>query len=145
MNKYKNIIKNAGLKATPQRIYVLEAVCELKNHPSVDDVHDFLKNKNLELPKGTIYNILETFVQNGLMTMLKTDKGRMRFDASTKQHHHIYCKETGSIKDFSDTELDKIIEKYFNEKGIKDFQIDEFKLQIMGRSLQRTNEKKENI
>jgi len=37
---------DAGLKITPQRIAVLEAVLKLRNHPTAENVIDFIKTNH---------------------------------------------------------------------------------------------------
>ena len=36
-------LKNCGLKVTPQRIAVFDAVINLNNHPTADNVIEFIK------------------------------------------------------------------------------------------------------
>ena len=57
----------------------------------------------------------------------------MRYDAIMESHHHLYCSESDRIEDFVDTELNEMIEKYFEKKKIPDFKIEDVKLQIIGK------------
>ena len=41
-------LKNCGLKVTPQRIAVFDAVINLNNHPTADNVIEFIKVKSSE-------------------------------------------------------------------------------------------------
>jgi len=59
----------------------------------------------------------------------------MRYDAEVESHHHLYCSESDRIEDFVDTELNEMIEKYFEKKKIPDFKIEDVKLQIIGKFL----------
>jgi Fur family transcriptional regulator, peroxide stress response regulator len=56
----------------------------------------------------------------------------MRYDPITSTHHHLYCLETDRIEDYKDQELDRMIEEYFKNKKIKNFQIKDISLQIIG-------------
>lgn len=120
-----------GLKVTPQRIAVLEAVYQLGGHPTADQIIEVVRLNNPNIATGTVYKILDSFVGIELLQRVKTDKDIMRYDAVLEKHHHLYDAET--IKDYFDEELDKIIEDYFHKKRIPDFHIEEIKLQIIGR------------
>jgi Fur family peroxide stress response transcriptional regulator len=121
-----------GFKVTPQRIGVLDAVKAL-NHPSADQVLEYIKEHHPSISTGTVYNILESFVDKGLIRKVKTDKGTMRYDAILETHHHLYCSECDKIEDYYDEELDKLLDMYFKNKGIKNFEVEDIKLQIVGK------------
>jgi Fur family transcriptional regulator, peroxide stress response regulator len=129
----RNQIKSAGLKITPQRVAILEAVVALNNHPTTEHIQTHLRDSHPNIALGTIYKILETFVETGILRRVKTDKDSMRYDAILTPHHHVYCSNCDSIIDYEDGELDELLKNYFAEKGIPGFQIEEIKLQITGR------------
>ena len=134
-------LSQAGLKITPQRIVVLEAVVELRNHPTAENVIDFIKTNHPNIATGTVYKTLETFVEKGLIKKVKTDRDIMRYDAMTDPHHHIYCSGSDRIVDFSDPELQQLIEDYFATHKIPNFKIEDIKLQIIGQFLNENKKK----
>jgi len=125
-------LSQAILKITPQRIAVLEAVVELRNHPTAENVIDFIKTNHPNIATGTVYKTLETFVEKGLIKKVKTDRDIMRYDAMIEPHHHLYCSTSDRIEDFMDPELQKMIEEYFYRHQIPNFKIEDIKLQIIG-------------
>ncbi len=128
-------LSGAGLKITPQRIAVLEAVMELKNHPTAENIIDFIKTNHPNIATGTVYKTLETFVEKGLIKKVKTDRDIMRYDAMTGPHHHLYCSSSDRIEDFMDPILQKMIEEYFNKHKIPNFKIEDIRLQVIGEFL----------
>lgn len=130
-----NSISNSGLKITPQRIAVMEALTSMRVHPTAEEVYNIVKAGQPNISLGTIYKTLDTFVEKGLAQAVKTDGGNMRYDAFTDKHHHIYSTDSGEIEDYYDSELDEIIEKYFKKKAIPGFDIKEIKLQIIGNKI----------
>ena len=128
-------LSDNGLKITPQRIAVLEAVMKLRNHPTAENVIDFIKTNHPNIATGTVYKTLETFVEKGLIRKVKTDRDIMRYDAITDPHHHLYSSASDRIEDFMDPELHRIIEKYFETHKIPNFKIEDIKLQIIGEFL----------
>ena len=125
-------IKSVGLRVTPQRISILEAVIKIGNHPSTEQIIAYIKENNPSISVGTVYNILESFVQNSIVDRVKTENGVLRYDPKRLHHHHLYCTKSDKIEDYVDTELDNLIANYFKDKGIADFKIEDIKLQITG-------------
>ncbi len=74
---------------------------------------------------------MDTLVENAVIRKVKTDKDVMRYDAVLENHHHIYYSDSDSIEDYLDNELNELLEKYFKEKEIPDFKIEDIKLQII--------------
>jgi len=125
-------LKNSGLKITPQRMAVLEAITDLKNHPTADKIKEYVVKNHPNIAVGTIYKTLETFVEKGLVQKVKTEKDVMRYDAILEKHHHLYCEDTEQIEDFFDDKLNSMLEDYFKKKKIPNFKVKDTKLQIIG-------------
>lgn len=130
--RINQILKGAGLKITPQRQAILEAIYELANHPTADNIQEYIRNTHPNIATGTVYKTLDILVDNGVINRVKTDKDVMRYDGILNRHHHLYCEETGRIEDYFDEELDQLLASYFKKKGIKNYQIKEVILQING-------------
>ncbi len=128
----KQKLKDAGLRVTPQRHAILEAVYTLGNHPSAEQVIDFIRVRYPGIATGTVYNVLDVMVESGLVKRVKTDKDAMRYDAIMNRHHHIYCAESDRIEDYFDEELDELLQAYFRKKKLQDFKIEDIILQIKG-------------
>ena len=137
---FQSKLKDAGLKVTPQRIAVLEAIFSLKKHPSSEDISQAVKKNHPNIAKGTIYNILDFYVNKGIVSRVKTDKGAMLYDAVTEKHHHLYCSESDRIEDYYDKDLDSLLDEFFRKKKIKGFEMDDFKLQLIGRFNQNNSQ-----
>jgi Fur family peroxide stress response transcriptional regulator len=125
-------LRDAGMKVTPQRHAILEAVSRLKNHPTAEQVIDYIRRAHPGIATGTVYNVLDTMVDNKLIRRVKTDKDAMRYDAVLRSHHHIYCAETDRIEDYVDDELDAFLNDYFKKKDLDGFMIEGITLQIKG-------------
>lgn len=126
-------LSEKGLRVTTQRIAILEAVLHLDNHPSAEHIIDYIKKNYPSISVGTVYKVLESLVESGLMRKVKTEGGTMRFDPLLKKHHHLYCESSNRIEDYEDAQLDELIADYFRKKGIADFEVGEIQLHITGR------------
>ncbi len=132
MINIKNKLSEKGLKITPQRMSILEAIYSI-NHPTADDIIKYIRQKHSNIATGTVYKVLDTFVQKGLIKKITTDKDVIRYDGLLIHHHHLHSSEDVLIKDYIDEELDKILAEYFKKKKIDDFKIEEISLQIKGK------------
>ena len=128
-----DLLKEKGLKITPQRVAIYEAICNLKNHPTAENVAAEIKQNHPNISVGTVYKVLETLVESQLLKKVKTDKDAMRYDCILDSHHHLYCTETARIEDYVDEKLNEIIFDYFKKNKIKKFKIEDIKLQITGK------------
>ena len=126
------ILSEKGLRVTPQRIAILSAVIKLNNHPTAEKIIEYIKKNHPNISIGTVYKVLDSFVENNLLNKVKTESGIMRYDPTQSKHHHLYCTETDRIEDYEDEKLDALIIDYFNKKGIKNFNIQNIQLQITG-------------
>lgn len=132
-NLFREKLKEKGLKVTPQRVAIYAAIVQLKNHPTAENVIDYIKKNHPNISIGTVYKVLDSLVENKLIKKVKTEKDIMRYDAVISNHHHLYCAETDRIEDFEDEKLNEIINKHFNKHRIKNFNIHDIKLQITGK------------
>ena len=128
----KNKLSEKGLKITPQRLSILEAIHNI-NHPTADDIIKYIRQKHSNIATGTVYKVLDTFAQKGLIKKITTDKDVIRYDGLLIHHHHLHSSEDILIKDYIDEELDKILKDYFQKKKINDFEIEDITLQIKGK------------
>lgn len=124
---------NNGLKITPQRLAILEAIIILNNHPTADQILEYIRRNHPNIATGTIYKVLDTLSEKGLIRKVKTDRDVMRYDAVLEKHHHLYCADSDKIEDYYDEELNNILEKYFSRKEIPGFEVKDIRLQISGR------------
>jgi Fur family peroxide stress response transcriptional regulator len=132
----KTIIKilvEHELKVTPQRIAILEVIINLNNHPTADNITEYLRLNYPHIAIGTVYKTLATFSKKGIISKVLTENDAMRYDGIPEKHHHLYCSETERMEDFFDNNLNKILEDYFKKKRIPNFKIEDIKLQITGR------------
>ncbi|PKQ63832.1 hypothetical protein BZG02_07355 [Labilibaculum filiforme] len=128
----KSKLIERGLKVTPQRMAILEAIYSLKNHPTAENIIDYILKKHPNIATGTVYKVLGVLVENQLIKKVTTEKDIMRYDGIMESHHHLYCMESDVIKDYVDVELDELLQKYFEKKNLPGFKIEDIVLQLKG-------------
>jgi Fur family peroxide stress response transcriptional regulator len=142
LGEIKERLKEAGLKVTPQRLAILDAIYRLENHPTADKIIACIRKKHPSIASGTVYKVLDTLVEKQLLKRVKTEKDVMRYDGILEQHHHLYCSDSDRIEDYADEELNRLLADYFEKKNIPGFSIEEIKLQINGKFVGNKNQMK---
>jgi Fur family peroxide stress response transcriptional regulator len=135
----RDMLSEKGLKVTPQRMSIMEAIYKLNNHPTADQIITFVRKQHPNIGPGTVYNVLDALVSNGLIKKVKTEKDVMRYDGLLEHHHHLYCKECDYIEDYMDEKLDRVLKDFFEQHAIENFIIDEIKLQVGGKFIEHKN------
>lgn len=125
-------ISSSGLKVTPQRIAIMQALEKSRIHPTAEELYKEISPTIPGLSVTTIYNTLDSFVEKGLVCRVKTDSGSMRYDRVSEHHHHLYCASSDRLEDYYDDELDKMLKAYFEKKQIEGFRISDVRLQLTG-------------
>jgi len=95
MKKYKDI----GLKLTPQRLAIFDYLDGNCDHPTADDIYDYIKEQFPTMSFATIYKTLESLKEKGCLQELTIDKERKHFDPDTGKHHHLICIKCKKIVD----------------------------------------------
>jgi len=121
-----------GLKITPQRMRVMEAIYNLNNHPTAENIIDNIRKNDPNIGSGTVYKVLETLVERNLIKKVKTERDVMRYDGILENHHHLYCIQCDYIEDYKNEKLDTLLKKFFKENEIDNFTIEDIKVNISG-------------
>jgi len=139
IDRIKDRLIEKGLKVTPQRIAILEAIYNLGNHPTAEMIMEYIKGTYPGIASGTVYKVLDVLIEHRLIDRVKTEKDVMRYDGILEDHHHLYASESAEIKDYVNEELDEILRNYFQQNAIEDFEIQKIRLQINGRFMNNRN------
>lgn len=129
----RNKLQETGLKVTPQRLAILEAVVKLHNHPTAEKVIEYIRQTYPNIAIGTVYKVLDTLVDHQLINRIKTGEEARRYDAVMDRHHHLYSIDSDRIEDYVDDELNEILDNYFQKKHIQGFILEDIKVQLMGK------------
>lgn len=127
----KEKIQESGLKATPQRIAIYREMQNL-GHASADMVVEGLKDSFPSLTVATIYNVLDSFVEAGLLAKRFSSNNKMYFDVNTYDHVHIYDENLNTYIDFNDPVLVKMVTDYLKNVEIPNFKFRTVDIQILG-------------
>ena len=126
-------LAQAGLRATRQRLLILESLVLATGHPTAEQVYRQVLHHDATVSLGTVYKALDSFVATGLTKRVSTAEGASRrYDADCSSHHHLYCTATQEIIDYCDPQLDALIQEFIAARGFKNFRPRSFSLHIIG-------------
>jgi len=128
-----DLLKQKGLKATPQRIAVHTAMCSL-GHASADEVKSAIDAEgDAKMTVATVYNVLQDLTDAGLLRKRLSANNKMYYDITVDNHCHIYDESSHTITDFNDPGLMEVVSDYLKNKKITNFDLDYVEIQLMGR------------
>jgi Fe2+ or Zn2+ uptake regulation protein len=108
------IIKKAGLRATPQRKMIYEIMAK-SGHGSIDEIITKAQQQSPELTVSTVYRILDSFCNAGIISKVGCPNGKCYYDVTTSEHTHIFKDNT--ITDYMDADLMMLIKNHLKEKS----------------------------
>ena len=118
------VSKQHGAKVTTQRILIFKELAKrTKEHPSAEELFEYLKGKVYGLSLSTVYRTLATFESLGLVRRIPTPEGKAHFEIAGKPHGHFICQKCGRVFDLDDETLptdeikNKINSEGFEVKG----------------------------
>jgi len=123
------ICRERGLRCTVQRRAILEAVLELANHPTAEQVYEAVLPRLPGISKTTVYRALESLARLGVITKACHPGAAARFDGRTELHHHLICLSCDAVVDISDERLDALVVPDTSGFG---FEVTDFKVQLRG-------------
>lgn len=132
IEEIRNKLSEKGLKITPQRLAILDAIYKLGDHPTADNIIEYIRQSNPNIASGTVYKVLDILIEKKLLKKVTTDKDVMRYDGIMENHHHLYCSECDVIEDYKDEKLDELLIEYFKKKKFTGFKLEDIVVQIRG-------------
>ncbi len=121
-------IRKAGLKMTPQRRAVYEAMMELRHAP-IEAIIAKVQSKDKEMTLSTIYRVLDSFCKAGILSLVcHPETGKCNYDITVREHHHLFDGER--IMDYDDAELTRLIRQYLESHNIPAADIEKIQVQI---------------
>jgi Fur family transcriptional regulator, peroxide stress response regulator len=122
----KSYLTKNGVRPLQKRVKIMHYLISNRNHPTVDIIYNDLVQKINSLSKTTVYNVLNLFIQEGLVTALNIENNELRYDADTSVHGHFKCKICGAVFNFG------IRKEEMPDPMLSGFRIDELQYSIKG-------------
>jgi len=86
-----------GIRHTKPRRLVFEALENLSEPLSANEINNYLKNK---IDLASIYRTLNLLVKAELVNIILFGEGKKRYELKNKNehHHHLFCENCGKVE-----------------------------------------------
>lgn len=122
-------LQDSGLKGTKPRLAVLHVLEEQHRPLDVAEILHGLEEHHIAADQATVYRILDTFTQKGLIERLEFHEGKFRYERAGEDHHHLICESCGKVEDMSDCNIGELEKDVKKKKG---FQVKRHALEFYG-------------
>lgn len=127
--RLEEVCRLRGLAVTHQRRVVFEELLGRSDHPTADQVYEAVAARLPRVSRRTVYRVLDTLAEIGLVRRVHHCGVAVRFDAKTGRHHHLVCTQCQRIVDFEDELLNNLSLPQGRPRG---FDLCDFSVQLMG-------------
>ncbi len=93
----EEFLRDRGLRATPQRVLVVEALMDA-SHPDVETIFAYAQARQSTMSLATVYNVLDKLRAAGVVMVLDFH-GRRYYDLRVESHDHVRCRNCGRLDD----------------------------------------------
>jgi len=113
------------VKQTKQKEIILDAVYNLKYHPTADEIYLYLKKDHPRLSLATVYRNLNIYSEEGKIRKVSIPGDSERFDFNLSNHEHFYCGICNKVHDV-ELNLKDVVNK------ISSITVSSYKLMLYG-------------
>lgn len=101
LNQIVEILKNHGLKITPQRVEILRFLQNNRIHPTAQQIYEHVLSKVGSVSFTTVYNTLHTLEEMGQIKKISISETTTIYDINTSDHGHFVCEICGNVYDIN--------------------------------------------
>jgi Fur family peroxide stress response transcriptional regulator len=95
---YIELLNNHDLKATPQRISILDNLHKM-GHLNIDQLYSLLKSSFPAISLATIYKNMHAMGDKCLVEEIKIPNSKSVYEIKKNEHSHVVCSKCHEISD----------------------------------------------
>ncbi len=127
MKNYINSLREHNLKATPQRLAIVDALY-IHGHMNTETLYSLMIKKFSSISLATIYKNINIMIEKSFIQEVKLPHAKSVYELTKTSHSHLLCKKCGAIEDI-EINLDAMIDKI---SKTNQFQIDKTDFVLSG-------------
>jgi Fur family transcriptional regulator, ferric uptake regulator len=121
---FKAELNDKGWRMTPQRETILQIFQSLPQgeHLSVEDLHELLVDRGMDISLSTIYRTVKLMARMGILRELELAEGHKHYEinaASSHHHHHMVCVQCSRTMEFENDSILKQSVKQVEKSGLQ--------------------------
>ena len=113
MEDYTTTLRQYNLKATPQRLAIIESI-DNYGHINIDNLYEEVKNKFSSVSLATIYKNINAMIKNMLLIEVKIPHEKSVYEIVKDEHSHLVCQVCSTVLDI-DVNTDSIVNNISNQ------------------------------
>lgn len=98
--KHQQLLQHHQLKATPQRIAIIELMHHA-GHISIDDLYRDIREKFTSISLATLYKNVHSMMSVNLIREVKISGQKAKYEIEKIPHAHVVCRACGELKDIA--------------------------------------------
>lgn len=126
---YIQALREKGYRVTPQRLIVLDAICDIGGHAEISEIMARVNYLDNSIDKSTVYRAIDVLCDVGLVVATELDNQTRVYNVVGSDHHHLVCQSCGGIITISDCDLQSLLHDIQAKYG---FQIQDEHLAFQG-------------
>jgi len=108
---------------TAGREAIIDILSDTEAHMSAEDIFLALRDIHPGIGLTTVYRTLELLEQTGIVAKFEFGHGRAKYELTEEygkknHHHHLICRQCGTVVDYSDFMEDELTYIEKTEKGL---------------------------
>lgn len=113
-------LRHLGLRVTPQRLLVMQALASDSGHMTADEIMRWTAERYPAINLATIYRTLDLLTSVGLVTQTDLGSGAAHFElVGDSLHHHLICEHCGAMTEVDDALLAPVRERLLRDHGFR--------------------------
>jgi Fur family ferric uptake transcriptional regulator len=125
-------LETAGFRSGGARRAVVELLGRQNCCLSAQEVFDRLRRARRPVGIASVYRALEALTELRLVKRVDAGDGIARYEPATADgdhHHHLVCRDCGKVEAFSDSRLERAIDRVAGGTG---YSVDEHEVVLLG-------------
>ena len=115
--QHRTLLQAAGLRATSQRLVVLDALDGRHGAVSAQELHAELRSQGRSPGLATIYRTLQALAEaHAVDSFVREGELSYRL-CGTKHHHHLVCESCGSVEEVGAEQVESWIKAVARRRG----------------------------
>lgn len=106
--RLQQFIQSKGLRNTPQRNAIVEAIFSSDDHFTADDLWDRIRTTQSRSSRATVYRTISLLVEAGLLHEIDLGDDLKTYDPNfvdSPAHNHLVCIDCGKVLEFEDSHI----------------------------------------
>jgi Fe2+ or Zn2+ uptake regulation protein len=112
-------LHDRGMRVTPQRLVIHDALVELDRHATAEQVRETVADRLPGVSLPTVYATLDLLDELGLARRVHAGTGAVLYDPHTEPHEHAVCRVCGAVEDIHAPVDTKAARKAAKRAGFK--------------------------